>query len=122
MRKLLCIALLALLPGCALFAPASIPVSQTLPAAAQEVQKNINEVNIALAAAANVVAQDLKDGILTKVEAQAYVDAIKDLAKKSDQTQELLAGGKILDAKNQAELMSAAILALHREVASRRKK
>jgi len=122
MRKLLCIALLALLPACALMAPATIPVSQSLPAAAQEVQKSINEANVLIAAAANVVAQDLKDGILTKAEAKSYGDKLTDFAKKADQAQTLLAGGKILDAKTQAEFLSTLIVSLHREVVSRRKK
>jgi soluble cytochrome b562 len=92
-----------------------------LPAAAQGVQKSINEANVLIAAAANVVAQDMKDGILTKPQAQAYADKLKEFSQKADQAQALLAGGNILDAKNQAELLSALILALHREVVARRK-
>lgn len=109
------------LSGCGLLAPAQIPVSQSQPVAVQEVQKAINEANVLIAAAANVVAGNVKDGVLTKAEGAAYVVQLEALAKKSDQAQTLLAGGNILSAKNQAELLSAAILALHREVASRRK-
>lgn len=118
MRALL-LSLALLLPSCALFAPAEIPVSQQLSVQAQAAQKSINEANVALASAANVIAQNVTDGIMTKPEAQAMLDKVKDYAKKVDAAQTLLNSGDILSAKNQADLIKSAILALHKEVAKR---
>ena len=109
------------LGGCTLFQPAEIPVSQKLSAQAQTAQKAINEANVTMAAAANVIAQNVTEGIMTKPEAQSALDKLKDYARKVDAAQVLLNGGNILDAKNQAELLASLILTLHREVVARRK-
>ena len=113
---------IALVGGCALVAPADVPVSQNLSQPAQAVQKSINEANIALAAAANVVAQNTVDGIWTKEEGRAYVAKLKDYAGKVDAAQKMLDSGDVLNAKNQSELLSRIIVALHREVAARSRK
>lgn len=118
---LIALALAVAVPGCTLFQPAPIPVSATLSPAAQSVQKALNEANVTLAAAANVVAQNVTEGILSKPDGQAYVAKLKELAQKVDQAKALLDKGLVLDAKNQAELLSSLIIALHKEVASRRK-
>ena len=125
MKALLSVVVLSLgfvLSGCALVAPADLPVSQSLSAPAQAVQKTINESNIAITAAANVVAQNTIDGIWTKQEGQAYIAKLKDYASKVDAAQKMLDSGDVLNAKNQAELLSRLIVALHREVAARARK
>lgn len=98
---------------------ADLPVSQSLSPAAQNVQKAINEANITIAAAFNVVAQNVTEGILTKVEGQDYVGKLKNYAAKVDAAQALLKGGDILNAQKQSEILSRAVLALHKEIASR---
>ena len=113
---------IALVGGCAMVAPADVPVSQSLSAPAQAVQKSINEANIAIATAANVVAQNTVDGIWTKEEGRAYVAKLKDFAGKVDAAQKMLDSGDVLSAKNQAELLSKLVVALHREVAARARK
>jgi soluble cytochrome b562 len=99
----------------------TLPVSQKLSPAAQSVQKSINEANVILTAAANVLSQQVADGILSKPDAQAYLSKIKGYAADVDKAQDLLAKGLILDAKNQAEILSKLVVALHKEIASRRK-
>ena len=110
------------LSGCALVQPSTIPVSATLSAPAQSVQKALNEANVVLAASASVVAQNVADGILTKPEAQSYVVKLKEYAKQVDGAQKLLDSGDVLGAQNQAELLSRLIVALHKEVAARSRK
>ena len=125
MKALLSVVVLSLgfvLSGCALVAPADLPVSQSLSAPAQAVQKTINESNIAITAAANVVAQNTIDGIWTKQEGQSYIAKLKDYAGKVDAAQKMLDSGDVLNAKNQAELLSKLIVVLHREVAARARK
>jgi len=120
MIRILVLSFSLLLSGCALVAPADIPVSAKLSPAAQTVQKAINEANIALTATANVIAQNVLEGIMTKPEAQSALDKVKDYGKKVDAAQVMLNTGDVLNAKTQAELLSSLILALHREVAKRK--
>lgn len=112
---------IVLAPGCAMFQPSDIPVSPGLSQPAQSVQKAINEANVTLTATANVVAQNLADGILTKPEAQGYVAKLKGYAADVDNAQKLLDAGLVVDAQKQSELLSRLIIALHKEVASRRR-
>lgn len=81
-------------------------------------QDAINEANVTLTAVANVIAQNVKDGIFTKDEAQKYLDQVKDLARKVDTAQALIRAGDPKGAE-QAELLRTLIVALHREVAAR---
>jgi len=120
MIRILVLSFSLLLSGCALVAPADIPVSAKLSPAAQTVQKAINEANIALTATANVIAQNVLEGIMTKPEAQSALDKVKDYGKKVDAAQVMLNTGDVLNAKTQAELLSSLILTLHREVAKRK--
>jgi len=115
-------ALLAVLPACSLFQPAQIPVKQSLPVAAQETQKIINEANVLLTAAANVIAQNIQSGVLAKEDALPQIKRLAELAKQVDSVQLLLDSGNILTAKNQAELLSLAILTLHKQIVSRKVK
>ena len=113
-------ALTIALGGCAdLLRPADVPVSQSLPVAAQSVQKTINEVNIALTAAANVVAQNKADGIYNDAEVAGYKAQLQDAARQVDKAQNLLRLGDIASARTQAEIVERLILALHKEVVAR---
>lgn len=120
--KALVLSLALLLPACSLMQPAEVPVNTTLPAAVQTVQKTITEANILITAAANVVAQNYKDGISTKEEAMAYALKLKDMADKLDSAQQALRLGDLTNAKNQAELIQKAITLLHKEVAAKARK
>ena len=111
------------LGGCAGFGgPAALPVSQSLSQPAQNVQKALNEANITLTAAFNVVAQNVAEGILTKPEGQAYVSTLKDYAAKVDAATLLLKSGDILNAQKQSEILSRAIITLHKEIAAKARK
>ena len=84
----------------------------------QTPQEALNEANITLTATARVVEQNVNDKIFTKAEGQKYLDKVRDLAGKVDDAQKLVTAG-LPNAKQQAEIVRALILALHREVASR---
>lgn len=84
----------------------------------QTPQGAIDEANVMLHATANVIAQNVADGIYTKAEGQKYLDKVRDLAKKVDDAQALVDAG-LPDAKDRAELVRRLIVALHREVAQR---
>ena len=119
MRAILSALLLSLaLSGCAMFAPAEIPVSQQLSQSHQQAQKVINEANITLGAAYNVVAQNVTDGIWTKDEGRDYVGKLNDLTSQVNAATALMKSDP-LSAKNQAELLNRAIIALHREIAAK---
>lgn len=120
--KALILSLALFLPACSLVQPAEIPVNTTLPAAVQAVQKTINEANVLITAAANVVAQNYKDGISTKEEAMSYALKLKDMADKLDFAQQSLRLGDLGSAKTQSELIQKAITLLHKEVAQKARK
>jgi soluble cytochrome b562 len=84
-------------------------------------QEAINEANVYLTATANVIKQNAEDKVYTKDEAQRYLDKVRDLAKQVDNAQALVTAG-LPNAKDQAELVRALIIALHREVAARARK
>lgn len=112
-----------LLTSCAMFTqPGTVPVSEKLSPAAQAAQTTINEANILLTAAANVIAQNVVDGISTKDEGQKQIDQVRTYAAQVDRAQKLLESGDIVSAKNQAELAQKLIVTLHREVAARARK
>jgi len=115
-------ATIALGSGCSLVAPSDIQVSQSLPKAAQEVQKAINESNVLIIASANVLAQNLKDGVMLKAEVDGYAVKLRQMAAQVDKSQDLLRLGDIASARTQAELIQKAITALHKEVAARARK
>lgn len=81
-------------------------------------QEAINEANVTLTATANVIAQNVKDGIYTKDEGNRYLGKVRELADKVDAAQKLVNAG-LPDAAKQAEIVRSLILALHREVAAR---
>lgn len=114
------------LGGCAfvqsLVQPAEIPVSQSLPVASQAVQRAINETNVLITASANVLGQNLKDGVMTKVEVDLYAAQLRQMATQTDRAQDLLRLGDVSSSKTQAELIQKAITALHKEVAAKARK
>ena len=127
MRILLIIlAFAALLGGCALFGPVEpVPsgtVSSALPPGAQQAQLAINEANLALTAAANVIAGNVKDRIWTKQQAQGYLDKVKDYVRQVDRAQELVRLGDFVQGKTQAEAVRSLIVILHREIAAQARK
>ena len=121
MRLLQALALSLALAGCAGFGGEPIPVSQSLSEPAQTAQKSINEANVTLTASYRVVAQNVSDGIWTKEQGRGYVAKLNDLSGKVDEAQGLLKSNP-LEAKTKAELLSRAILALHREIAAKARK
>lgn len=127
MKRILLILALTFLPAaCALLgpveplAPASVPT--TLPEAGRQAQAAINEANLALTAAANVIGSNVKEKIWTKTQAQGYLDRVRDYAKRVDRAQELVRLGDFTQGKNQAQAVRSLILVLHREVAAAARK
>lgn len=115
---------LVLVVGCTSgpFATTPIPVSKELSPAAQKVQKAIDEANLTLTAAANVIARNKRDGISTRAQAQADLDQVKKYAGDLDKAQVLLDTGSVLDAEKRAEALNKLLLVLHKEVSSRKAK
>ena len=127
MRKLSTVLLLSLALGsCAFRGPAeplsTMSVPTTLPEAGKQAQVAVNEANLALTAAANVIAANAKDGIWTKPQAQGYLDKVKDYAKQVDRAQELVRLGQFDLGKTQADAVRSVILILHREIAAQARK
>lgn len=87
--------------------------------AAQQAQGVINESNVTLTAAANVIAQNALDGTMTKQEAQSALDQVRELVRQVDLAQALLNSGAVLDAKTKADVVNRLVLALHKQVAAK---
>lgn len=98
---------------------AEIPVSQDLSPLAQAAQTSINEANVALAAAKQVIRDKAANGIVSADEAQTWLDRTRALDEKVDAAQSLLALGDPAAAKTQAEWINTAIVALQAEIAKR---
>jgi hypothetical protein len=126
MRRFLCLVVLSLMPACGILGPvqpaAPIAVPSTLPEAGRQAQNAINEATLGIAAAANVVRANVKDGIWTKAQAQGYLDKLGTYLKDVDRAQTALNVGNFTSAKAQADLLSSLILILHREVAAQARK
>lgn len=114
---LLCLALV--LPGCQLFGTVEPVSTRPITSAAEQAQNAVNEANLGLTAAANVIAANVKDRIWTKQQAQPYLDKVKDYARQVDRAQELIRLGQFDSARTQAEAVRALIVVLHREVAAK---
>jgi hypothetical protein len=112
------------LAGCeTLFQKADTPVSKTLHPIAQEAQSAINEANILITATANVIGENVKAGITPKDEAATQLSKLRDYAKQVDRAQEAVRlGGDLADVKTQTELIRKALIAFHKEVASKARK
>ena len=126
MRTFLALFVAIALSGCALVGQveplSTMSVPATLPEAGKQAQVAVNEANLALTAAANVIAANVKDGIWTKAQAQGYLDKVKDYAKQVDRAQELVRLGQFDLGKSQADAVRAVILILHREIAAQARK
>lgn len=122
--RLVSIGFAFLLSGCALIGPVEPigGVSKDLPFAAQQAQASINEANLALTAAANVITENVKEGIWTKDQAQGHLNRVKDYARRVDRAQELVRLGDFTKGKTEAEAVKALILILHREIAAQARK
>lgn len=94
--------------------------SVTAPATAEaRAQSAIDEANVLIAAAANVIAQNVKDGVMSRDEAQAALDRVRGFAGQLDEAQGLIREGQHVLAQNRAQLAHRLLLALHREVAAK---
>jgi PBP1b-binding outer membrane lipoprotein LpoB len=124
--KILILFLALMLGGCSMFGPLEtatpMSVPTTLPEAGRQAQLAINEANLALTAAANVIAANVKDGIWTKAQAQGYLDKVREYAKQVDRAQEAVRLGQFSTAQAQANAVQALILILHREAAAQARK
>jgi metal-dependent amidase/aminoacylase/carboxypeptidase family protein len=112
--------LVLLLVGCVASEP--IPVSENLSPAQQKAQNVINEANLTMTSAANVVAQKKAAGVTTRAQAQRDLDKVKGHARDIDKAQALLDAGFTLDAETLAAAMNKALLALHKEISERKAK
>jgi soluble cytochrome b562 len=115
--KLYSVLLLLTLVACSPLQRVAIPTDPV--EATKLAQSYINEANVTLIAVANVVAENRKNEIITVAERDSYVAKLKDFAKRVDDAQLALRTGDINKAFNQAELLKALIIALHREVAAK---
>lgn len=118
MRLLLCLVLALPLTSCALLGTVEPVSTRPLTGVAEQAQNAVNEANLSLTAAANVIAQNVKDGIWTKEQGKTYLDKVKDYAKQTDRAQELVRLGEFGQGKTQAEAVKALIVVLHREAAA----
>ncbi len=114
---ILCLALA--LPACNLLGPAEPISTRPLGGVAEQAQNAVNEANLGLTAAANVIAANVKDKIWSKEQAQGYLEKVKEYAKRADSAQELINLGKFSEGKTQAEALRSLIIVLHREIAVR---
>ena len=105
------------LASCGVFGPVE-PISKPS-SPAETAQLAVNEANLSLAAAANVVSSNVKDRIWTKEQAQGYLNKIRDYAKDVDRAQDLVRAGQFELGKSQAELTKSLIIILHREIAAK---
>lgn len=103
--------------GCSFLKPqpiAELKMPSTLSEAGKQAQNLINEANVAITAAYNVVAANLENGTMSAVDGAKYIAALDDYAKKVDAAQSALNLGQVADAKTQAEALNKLIVALHK--------
>jgi hypothetical protein len=96
-----------------------IAVPEHLSEVGKEAQKLINEANVALIAAYDVVREKRRDRLISKLEALGHLDRLDKYSEDVDDTQEALDRGNDIAARGKAELTKALITALHKEVAAR---
>ena len=116
MRPLL-LSLSFLLASCGILGPVEPIGKASTPA--ETAQLAVNEANLSLTAAANVIAQNVKDKVWTKQQAQSHLDKVKDLSHQVDRAQELIRLGDFTQGKTQAEVVKAGLVILHREIAAK---
>ena len=115
--RALVLTLLVTIGGCGIFGPTEPVGKASTPA--EQAQLAVNEANLSLTAAANVVAGNVKDRIWTKEQAQGYLNKIRDYARDVDRAQDLVRAGQFELGKSQAELTKSLIIILHREIAAK---
>jgi phosphohistidine swiveling domain-containing protein len=101
---------------------APIPVDAALSPTAQKAQNVINEANLTLTSAANVIAQKKAAGVITRAQAQSDLNKVKKFAADLDRAQALLDSGFSLDAETLATVLNKGLLALHKEISARKAK
>ena len=115
--RALVLTLLVTIGGCGIFGPTEPVGKASTPA--EQAQLAVNEANLSLTAAANVITQNLKDKVWTKQQAQGYLDKVRLYAKDVDKAQDLVRLGQFELGKSQAELTKSLIIILHREIAAK---
>ena len=117
-RFLIVLAMLGM-TGCAALQPtpiADLKMPSTLSEAGKTAQGAINEANVALTAAYNVVAANLADKTMSVTDGTKYLASLDEYAKKLDAAQDALNLGNVADANTQAQAINALILALHKQL------
>jgi hypothetical protein len=82
----------------------------------------VNEANLGLTAAANIISSNVKDGIWTKAQAQGYLNKVRDYSRQVDRAQDLIRLGDFAQGKTEAEAVRSLIVLLHREIAAQARK
>lgn len=121
MIKRLYYLLLLFLVGCGLTSPLHnkpVPADET-PAqkALREAHNAIDEANAALFALNKTISSNIKAGVWTRQQAQAYLNQSVDYGAKVDKARDLLKLGDITNAQQQAAAIKLLIIELHKQVA-----
>jgi len=82
-------------------------------------QDAINEANVVLTATAQLVKENVTNGVMTKEEGKSVLDEVKKYSVQVDSAQALLLAGNPLEAQNQIKLLNSAILSLQKRVAEK---
>lgn len=115
--KAITLCLTLFLASCGILGPIEPIGKASTPA--EQAQLAVNEANLSLTAAANVVTQNVKDRVWTKDQAQGHLNKIKELSHQVDRAQELIRLGDFAGGKTQAEIVKAGLVILHREIAQK---
>ena len=115
--NLICAAVGVVMTSCSILGPVE-PIGKAS-SPAEQAQLAVNEANLSLAAAANVIASNVKDKVWTKQQAQSHLDKVKDLSRQVDRAQELIRFGDFTGGRTQAEIVKAGLVILHREIAAK---
>ena len=118
--RALVLSLSLLLASCGILGPLEPVGKASTPA--EIAQLAVNEANLSLTAAANVITQNVRDKVWTKAQAQSHLDRVRDLAKQVDRAQDLIRLGDYTQGKTQAEIVKGALIILHREIAAQARK
>jgi hypothetical protein len=119
-RVIKAFALFLCLAGCAQMVPFEpIAVPENLSEAGKAAQQLINEGNIALTAAYELVGERRKEKLITKGEAFKILNTLDDYSADLDKAQEILNLGNDLEAKGKAEVTKRLIDALRKTVAEK---
>lgn len=123
MRLLAALAVAILLSGCGMFQPVQqLAVPTNLSETGREAAKLINEGKVDLIAINNTITTQLKAGLMTKADAQSLAAKVDEYWAKVKQAETLLGSGQDLLAKQQAQLLSALLVELQKQVVARSKK